>query len=113
MKSPLDYGGGKALTPSLPGSNGGYSAYSCGLLDGMQAALPAAYSVWGSSDSSQLYAAAAAAAGTGNKKTGTGPTRNCSAVLIATATLVLLGVLAIAAVAAYLGGSLTTSINNN
>jgi len=94
----VEYGGGAMVTPSLPGS-GAYSAYSSGLLDGMQAALPAAYSVWGSSDSSQLYA--------GQKKKGNAR-RNCSAVLIATATLVLLGVLAIAAVAAYLGGFSTT-----
>ena len=81
-------------------AGGGGSAMAPGAGYVVPAASVAAYSVWGSDSSQQLYR--------GQNSNLDGRKRDkkqvCSGLLIATSTLVFLAVLAIAAVAAYLGG---------
>lgn len=89
----LHYGG------QAPGVYIGGSPYSTTLREHplTTSSIPA-YSMWGS-DSSQLYRASV-----GSSKAGKEKKQVCSTLLMTTAALVVMSILAIAAVAAYLGG---------
>lgn len=73
------------------------SPYSTSVIDHPATGSVPAYSMWGS-DSSQLYRPGSGGKDVSEKK------QVCSTLLITTAALVVMAVLAIAAVAAYLGG---------
>jgi hypothetical protein len=89
----LSYGAGMPGGVYVSGS-----PYSTSVRDQPVSGSIPAYSMWGS-DSSQLYRPGSGGKDPKDKK------QVCSTLLITTATLVVLAVLGIAAVAAYLGGN--------
>jgi hypothetical protein len=80
------------------------SPYSTSVRDQPASGSIPAYSMWGS-DSSQLYRTGSGGKDQKDKK------QVCSTLLITTAALVVMAVLAIAAVAAYLGGKYSIALS--